>query len=66
MESPNDRDQYDVDVWLDELEVEEIWITDRVEAGLEAITRYLEAQAAFSAYLHSHGLDTGDATSPAS
>ena len=53
----NDRhhlDENDVDRWLDELDVEQIWIADWAAMGIEAIERYLAAQAAFAAYLRSH------------
>ena len=53
----NDRhhlDENDVDRWLEELDVEQIWIADWAATGIEAIERYLAAQAAFAAYLRSH------------
>ncbi|MFN8224228.1 MAG: hypothetical protein U0R50_13395 [Gaiellales bacterium] len=58
----NEREAHDVDQWLEELDVEEIWITDWAALGIEMIERYLAKQAAFAAYLHSHhlDLDSGD------
>jgi len=62
--SENDRhqlDEGDVDHWLEEFDVEQIWIADWAALGIEAIERYLAAQAAFAAYLRSHDdLDSDD------
>lgn len=62
----NDNDNHDCDdrpieAWLDELDVEQIWIADWAAMGIEAIERYLAAQAAFAAYLRVHDdLDSDD------
>lgn len=52
-----DHEAHDTDQWLEELDVEEIWITDWAALGIEMIERYLAKQAAFVAFLHSHHLD---------
>jgi predicted nucleic-acid-binding protein len=67
METPmNDHEHHDVDEWLEQLDVEAIWIADWAAMGIEAIERYLATQAAFAAYLHSRDLDSDDGDGRAS
>ena len=40
---------------ISEIDVDELWLREWVEDGIGRIARYLDAQAAFEAYLRERG-----------